>query len=63
MDEVDRANDEAERGLAQILRKRLPPGPAATGHCLYCDELLEDGKRWCSVECREGWEKEARHAR
>lgn len=60
MDEVDRANDQAEQGLAEALRKRRPPGPAPTGRCLYCDEIVGDLQRWCSVECREGWEKETR---
>lgn len=62
-DEIDRANDQAERGLAEALRLRRPTGPAPTGRCLYCDEIVADTHRWCSVECREGWEKEARRGR
>lgn len=59
-DEADRANEEADRRLSRILTKRLPPGPEATGRCLYCDEIVADTHRWCSVECRESWEKETR---
>ncbi len=63
MDEVDRANSEAERALAQALRKRRPDGPAPTGQCLYCDDDVAAGRRWCGAECREAWEKEVRRGR
>lgn len=63
MDEADRAAQEVERELAEAMRKRRAPGPAPTGRCLYCDEVVDDQHRWCSVECREGWEKEARRGR
>lgn len=59
-DEIDLANDQAERNLALSIRMRRPVGPAATGHCLFCDEVVADDHRWCGIECREGWEKEAR---
>ena len=29
----------------------------ATGYCLYCENDLDDGKRWCDVECRDAWQK------
>lgn len=62
-DDIDRASQEVERDLAEALRMRRPAGPAPTGRCLYCDEIVADRHRWCSVECREGWEKEARRGR
>jgi hypothetical protein len=62
-DEIDRANEQAERNLADSIRMRRPAGPLATGRCLYCDEVVADEHRWCSVECREGWDKEARRGR
>ena len=58
-DEVDRANDEASSLLTEMLRKRLPPGPKPTGRCLYCDDIVEENHRWCSIECRAEWEREA----
>lgn len=57
-DEVDRANDEAGNYLTELLRKRRPAGPVPTGRCHYCDDIVSDTQRWCSIECREGWEKE-----
>jgi hypothetical protein len=42
------------------MRMRKPEGPAATGRCLYCDEILHDQRRWCDAEHREQWEKETR---
>lgn len=62
-DEADRASQEVERELAEAMRKRRPAGPAPTGRCLYCDEIVPDAHRWCSVDCREGWEKEVRRGR
>jgi hypothetical protein len=45
------------------MRMRKTEGPAATGRCLYCDEILDDQARWCDAEHREQWEKEARRGR
>lgn len=62
-DDIDRAQNEVDRSLAEALRKRRPAGPAPTGHCLYCDEPVDEDHRWCSIECREGWEREATRGR
>ena len=62
-DDIDRAQDEVERSLGEALRQRKTEGPAATGRCLYCDEILDDQRRWCDAEHREQWEKEARRGR
>jgi len=29
----------------------------ATGRCLWCNEPLADGRRWCDAECRDEWER------
>lgn len=64
MDEADRAAQEVDRELAEAMRLRKPPGPLPTGRCLYCEEDLgDDYRRWCNIECREGWETEARRGR
>lgn len=55
-DEIDRANDLAQRLLDAELAKKKPVGPSPTGACLWCDEPLPDGRRWCSPECRDDWE-------
>jgi hypothetical protein len=62
-DDIDRAQDEVERSLGEALRQRKAEGPTATGRCLYCDEILDDTRRWCDAEHREQWEKEARRGR
>lgn len=59
MDEVDRANEEAERSLSEALRKvRTVKSPDPTGFCHWCEEPVDDWARWCSVECREDWERD-----
>lgn len=61
-DQVDRANDIAERerenSLAAV-RAQAGKGPVATGRCLHCDEITDDERRWCSPDCRNWWEAEA----
>ena len=57
-DELDRAEEEIEMELAESIRRRKPEGPPATGACLYCDELLPAGRRWCDRACEAGWEHE-----
>jgi len=60
-DEIDRAQNEVERSLGEALRVRRPVGPSSTGRCLYCDNLLDRGRRWCDSICRDDWE--ADHAK
>lgn len=55
-DEADIAQENIERDLALLLRRRLPQGPAATGECLWCGEPLDAGRRWCDAECRDAWQ-------
>ncbi len=61
-DEVDIADEVAETILqAQIDRARKDQETVkATGHCLSCDEPLEEGRRWCDADCRDDWERERR---
>ncbi len=57
-DEVDRAAQEEEMLLAKAIKARRPAGPTPTGRCLWCDEIVGDTMRWCSVECARDWERE-----
>ena len=64
-DELDRAEEAIEVGLAAALTFRYQPGPRPTGFCLYCGEILESQLRWCvGTECEREWEREKarRHA-
>ena len=29
-----------------------------TGYCLYCGDSVEGDLRWCSVECRDDYERD-----
>lgn len=59
MDEVDITAEREERFAPFVIAaSKKPSGPAATGHCLYCDEPVGDGHRWCSAEHRDAWQKE-----
>lgn len=57
-DLIDQANDTAELFLQNSMQNRKPTGPAANGVCLYCEEPLQEGQRWCNAECRNSYEEE-----
>lgn len=59
MDDVDRADAEVERYLAEAVSKKKPEGPQPTGRCLWCDEVVADYQRWCGPSCRDQWQKSA----
>lgn len=60
-DQFDLASEyeELERiSCMNRLKSRNQPEAKATGFCLYCEEEVKDGRRWCCPECRDEWEKE-----
>ncbi len=64
-DEIDNAQDKIDIGLADAIRAARAPGPVivATGRCLYCDDIVSDTMRWCSVPCRDAWTESAKGGR
>lgn len=59
-DIFDRASEreQLERDLAISSARKSASSAQATGHCLWCNAALSQGKRWCDAECREDWELE-----
>lgn len=57
-DIFDQASDreQLERDLAIASARKHFASAHVTGHCLWCNAELEQGKRWCDAECREDWE-------
>lgn len=63
-DDLDIAAERTEIARQAALSRRKPTGPEPTGRCLYCDEIVADGKRWCpGADCRDGFELEQRRLR
>ena len=61
MDDVDITTERMEHTLKGLIStSKRPEGPAATGRCLWCDEIVDDGVRWCSSECAHDWHEESR---
>lgn len=61
-DIIDHANDWVEQ-CAEIAQKDIRNRPMeanSTGYCLYCEEVVPQGKRWCDGDCRDGWERDRR---
>ena len=59
-DEADLANDHLQHiidtALANAANKAKTP-VNTTGHCIWCEEPIKSEQRWCSVECRNDYEK------
>ena len=61
MDVVDRAQADIDT-IERLKSRHLGDKKEAeeTGYCLFCEEPLPKGRRWCNSECRDAWEKERR---
>lgn len=58
MDEVDLANDLLDIQINKAIKKaNMTKTVNETGKCWYCQEQVEDGRRWCDSDCRDLWEK------
>lgn len=60
MDIYDQASEREERDRdAAIDAARRKAGVLPyVGHCYFCSERLDDGKRFCDADCRDGYEFE-----
>lgn len=66
MDVLDKVQNDLEIIEALALKYRHKGSEqevAETGYCLYCGEPVEEGRRWCSPECRSDWEHEQQRRR
>ena len=55
----ERASDreQMDRDLAIEAARNTRPEAPITGHCLWCNESLTGGRRWCEGDgCKEDWE-------
>lgn len=55
-DDADVAGEREEIFREAALAIRKPTGPRATGACLYCGDPVDEGRRWCGVDCRDRWQ-------
>lgn len=63
MDEVDLSQERSEREAPALLAaNRRREGPTPNGRCHYCDEVVNDTDRWCSIGCRDQWQHEQNRA-
>jgi len=60
-DDVDLTSERIERERDMLMKaSRKPDGPRANGFCHFCSEPVAAALRFCSVECRDDSEREAR---
>lgn len=62
MDEADMAQGQIEQAMAVLLARRKPELPFI-GACHYCEEPVQEPRRFCSGDCSEDWEFEQRMRR
>ena len=59
-DEIDHANDQAQKTLDSTLRAMRKnsgkPPKNLTGKCLWCRGPVPDKRRWCNADCRDEME-------
>jgi hypothetical protein len=60
MDIADASDDQVTKFTEHAMRLKRPEGPAPTGWCLWCEDPVENPKRWCCAECRDHYEHAAR---
>lgn len=60
-DQVDQANELAERERAAMAQVRKPVLPRI-GVCHACGEVVGPASLFCDVDCRGVWELQQRHA-
>ena len=57
-DEVDVTQERIDREI-EIMRQAIAAMSEETtpiGECLWCGEVLDNGRRWCNTECCYSWE-------
>ncbi len=60
MDDADLAGrfDELNIKTSLYASRKDEPQAVAIGICLFCEEPVAEGRRWCDAACRDDWEKE-----
>jgi hypothetical protein len=58
-DLFDQASDMEQLEREHAIAKARQRKSQYTGRCLYCNDVVEHPKRYCSPECRESGELEA----
>lgn len=59
-DEADIANDYLQQMIDTAItnaHNKATILPNTTGKCIWCEESIDDSRRWCSVDCRNEYQK------
>ena len=59
-DIVDQANDHIEREMQQRLAANRVVELQPCGSCYNCGDDVDPGRKFCSLECREDFDRRAR---
>lgn len=59
-DEVDIANDLVQHMIDMGVtnaKTKAKITPNTSGKCIWCEDPVKDERRWCSIECRNEYQK------
>ena len=59
-DDVDIANDLAQHAIdvgIKLANRNIKKPSNQTGKCIWCENPVIDDRRWCSIDCRNEFEK------
>jgi hypothetical protein len=59
-DDADVANDLAQHAVdvgIKLANNSIKKPSNQTGKCIWCEDPVIDDRRWCSIECRNEFEK------
>jgi hypothetical protein len=59
-DDIDIANEYAQKVVDVAIANahaRAETPINDTGECIWCSNLVKDTRRWCSIECRDEYER------
>lgn len=59
-DQFDQASDLEQLDRDRCIAAARVPDPAleATGFCLWCEEVVAPGRRFCDADCRDLWDRD-----
>ena len=59
-DDIDRANDYTQYITDVAIHNASHEAHKiinSTGQCIWCGDKIKDEKRWCSIECRDEYQR------
>lgn len=60
MEVIDKAQENEQLFTELALKNAKQQTLTANGRCHYCEETIDEGLRFCDVDCRDDYDREQR---